>query len=207
MLAAAVVLLAAVSLGLLRAHRGLFIGGYLAASLLTGATVHPLSVGASPLLDKRLAEKAREIEGREGPGRWLASDSRFAQYLLANGMDVLNGIHHTPNTALWRSIDPQGRYERAWNRYANLSASIATNDASSVELLRGNSTVMCSLTRDDLVRLNVRYLLWSGKKLRQPWAEYLGRVRLNFIYRVGTGEPEAEPPAQDETPLPGTDDA
>ncbi len=45
-----------------------------------------------------------------------------------------------------------------------------------------------SLNEAAVRALGVRYLLWSGKKIHEPWVEYLGRSRLHFIYKMRENE-------------------
>jgi hypothetical protein len=173
----------AMGLGLLRTHRGLFLGGYLVCGLLTGAWVHPLCVGASPLLHKQVASYAKEIQQGSGEGRWLCNEKSRAQLLVANGLSCVNGIHSIPQPALWLTIDPDRTFETAWNRYAHISVDVVAGDKSWAEL-EGRDQFTWKLCRADLDRLEVRYLLWAGSKLREPWAVPLGRVGANYFYRI-----------------------
>ena len=183
MLVAGVGLFGVLGAGLLRVNRPLFLGGYLACSLLTGAFVHPLCVGASPLLHKQVAARAREIQREFGAGRWLTNEKSRAQLLIANGLACVNGIHFTAQTALWLAIDPARRFESTWNRYAHVSAEVIPGDASRAEL-QSRDQFVWKLCRADLDRLHVRYLLWGNEPLRMPWAIPLGRVGHNYFYRI-----------------------
>ena len=41
--------------------------------------------------------------------------------------------------------------------------------------------------------LGVRHLVWSGRKLREPWLKYEGRSRLHFVYTVLPEEASTAP--------------
>ena len=179
----AVSLLLVISIGLLRVNRRFFLGGYLAVSLLSGVYVHPLSIGVSPLKDKQLAEKVRSIEKKYGSGLWGCNTFTSAQFLIANGFRCLNGIQQVGNPSLWRTIDPEDEYQSIWNRYSHVLLNTRGDSEPTFELLRGD-VFEAYCNKSDLDALGIDYLIWSGSKLREPWFEYLGRVRRHFIYKV-----------------------
>lgn len=182
-------LLVATSFALMRTQRRCFMASYVAVALLSGALVHPFSIGASPLRDKQLAVRIHDVIAEHGDGLWLCNDPYVAQFAGAHGARVLNGVHQAPNPGLWRAIDPDGRYQNAWRRYAHFSARIVPHCDVRAEVKRQtNSQVTWYLDRQAVERLNVKYLLWAGGKVREPWVDYIGRVRLNFIYEVPANE-------------------
>jgi hypothetical protein len=168
---------------LLRGKKILFLLAYIAVSIFTGLFVHPLSVGTSPLRDKELAQLVNAVEASNGAGMWLTSESEVAQFLIAQGLQCLNGVQQSANPKLWREIDTNNQYEHVWNRFAHISGRISETEEMYGTVV-GKIRVTWFFNHDTLKQLNVKYLLWSGRKIHEPWVEYLGRSRLHFIYRI-----------------------
>lgn len=190
MLALGVLLLGVVTIGLLRCNRIVFLSGYAAAALLSGAFVNPISQGAAPLMHKQLGEAIHAVVREHGEGLWLCHSATVAQYVLAQGLPCVNGVQQTADAELWRRVDPDEVYKHVWNRYAHVSAVIARpGDVSAVVRPKAADCITWRLDEATVRALGVRYLLWSGKKIREPWVEYLGRSRLHFIYKLSDPEP------------------
>ena len=183
MLVLGVVLLSAISIGLLRHNRKLFIGAYVLVSLLTGAFVNPLSIGASPLRDKQLADAVQEVIRKHGDGQWLCNRSEIAQFLIAHGNHCVTGVQQVANPELWRKVDPNEIYKTAWSRYAHISVEVCPLGPVRAEASRADHLTWF-LDQDAIRALDVKYLVWTNEKVREPWVEYLGRVRHHFIYKV-----------------------
>ena len=182
---AGIALFGVVSWGLLRVDRTTFIGGYVACSLLSGVCVHPISIGASPILHKQLSEAAKEIQWQYGEGLWACNDSGKAQYLLANGIACLNGVHHICNVKTWLTVDPEGKYKHIWNRYAHIPVFIAPGNTSWAELTENREDIVTwHLCKSDLESLGVSYLLWSGEEMHEPWAIKVKQVGADHLYRL-----------------------
>lgn len=192
MLVLGVVLFAAISIGLLRHNRKLFIGAYGGVALLTGAFVNPLSIGVSPLRDKQLAEAVQDVIREHGDGQWLCNRSLVAQFLVAHGAHCVNGVQQVANAELWRKIDPSGTYETTWDRYAHVSVKlVSAGNVRAKVRPNTNSQLTWFLDQNAIRALDVKYLVWSDEKIQEPWVEYLGRVRHHFIYKVSDA---VEPP-------------
>ena len=201
------ILCAAVSFGLVSGSRRWFCGGYVALSILGGATVHPLSIGVSPLADKELAALVRSVDARE-PGRWLANFSTTGNFLLAQGLDCYPGTQEYAHPDFWSEVDPTGRHKREWDRYAHCLVAIADGSGRPDPPKRNGSAdrLRYSLTERNLRNLGVSHLVWTGRKLRFPWLRYEGRSRLHFVYTLlpesdaatdrGGGERQS-PPGED----------
>jgi hypothetical protein len=181
-LLAGVLIVAAVSWGLAAQDRRFFCGGYLVLSLAGGLAVHPLSRGLSPLRDKELAALVREVDARD-PGRWMGNISPTGNFLLAQGLDCLPGTQQYADPGFWKALDPDGSRERNWNRYAHRLVDVSPDEPSLIESPTVDS-VRFSVNERQLRALGVRHLVWSGRKLREPWLKYEGRSRLHFVYTV-----------------------
>ena len=190
-LVAAAVPCAAVTAGLVSGSRWLFCGGYAVLSIAGGVAVHPLSRGISPLKDKELAALVREVDGRD-PGRWMANDWTTGNFVLAQGLECIPGTQQYANADLWRIIDPDSSREGEWNRYAHRIVSLTTNEVNDIKA--DSDVLRFTVNERNLRDLGVRHLVWSGKKLYEPWLRYEGRSRLRFVYTL---VPEEETAPQD----------
>lgn len=78
MLALGILLLAAVTVSLLRANRRMFLGAYAVVALLSGAFVNPISQGAAPLMHKQLGEAIHAVVREHGEGLCVPQRHRGA---------------------------------------------------------------------------------------------------------------------------------
>lgn len=118
-LAAAVlgaIMAAGVALGRVRVL-ALGLGLAIAPALL----VNPLLSGLSSVLEKPVLNAAKR-QGNARGDRWVVvGDFVFSQGLKASGLEVLTGSQMIPNHASARVLDPAGRFEEIWNRYAHIA--------------------------------------------------------------------------------------
>ncbi len=107
---------------LLLRGRALLFSLLIIAAVLPNLFVNPLSRGLGPIVDKD-AFKAAVAANDAAPGaRWLAyGDNTLAQFLKAGGLNVADGVSYTPDLDFFRALDPQGKNEEVYNRYANIA--------------------------------------------------------------------------------------
>ena len=75
--------------------------------------------GARALLDATAAPVIREIKERDPTGKWAAySSTHPAQFVKAQGVNVVNGLNYVPDLPFCRQLDPSGKYDAVYNRYA-----------------------------------------------------------------------------------------
>ncbi len=173
---------AVASWSLLAARRIPFCAALVALAL-PGLAVHPLAQGLAPMRDKPFADLARSIENAE-PGRWLANTSTTGNFLLAQGLDCIAGTQAYAVPAMWTILDPDGAGRAAWHRYAHTIVELGPDGAPLAAKAAKTDLLRYTLTESRLRALGVRHLVWSGKKLHEPWLRYDGRVRLHFFYTV-----------------------
>ena len=190
LLSVSLLLYATLSAGFLRINRPVVLFTLAVVAVLSGAFVHPLSIGESPIADKQLVERARLAEAEYGPGLWLCNESNYAQFLLANGFTVLPGIQNFANPALWKQIDPEEQFLSKWNCYAHVSYRLTEGPHTAATLRPGE--IRWQLTEADVRALGVRYLLVYDNYPKMPWLEKIGRSDWFSILRV---LPESEYPS------------
>ena len=97
----------------------IFCGTFLLCLVLNNGLVNPVASGLGPLVDSDTVSMIREIKQRDPTAKWMVySRSSLAQFLKAQGINVINGLQYVPDLALWRELDSAGIYAAIYNRYA-----------------------------------------------------------------------------------------
>jgi hypothetical protein len=96
-----------------------FCGTFLLCLVLNNGLVNPIATGLGPLLRSDASALAKEIRRRDPGAKWMTYYSTLpAQFLKAQGADVITGLNYVPNLAFWREFDPAGKFDTIYNRYA-----------------------------------------------------------------------------------------
>jgi hypothetical protein len=96
-----------------------FCGTFLLCLILNNGVVNPIATGLGPLLHSDASTLAKEIERRDPGAKWMTYSSPFAaQFLKAQGADVITGLNYVPDLGFWREFDPTGKFDEIYNRYA-----------------------------------------------------------------------------------------
>lgn len=149
---------------LLRKHKILFMCAILIFSFLSTFTIHPLYKGTDSIDNTNFSKTVNKYESNRN-NKWIVyGDHRFAQYLIANGHSVLNGIHYYPLFEMWKIIDPSTDYYHIYNRYAHVQFANQENKPL-VELLYADQIrVNMNPCDEKLKMLEVSYFLLPEKK-------------------------------------------
>lgn len=125
--------------------------------LVTGFSVNPLARTLAPIYEKEVSRAINSINN-ESPGTWIALDgSRGGNFLYANGVKSINGVHYYPDLALWSELDKDRVYSDVYNRYAHVSIELI-KDETSFELISPDA-IKVNLSIKDLEKIGVRYVL------------------------------------------------
>lgn len=81
---------------------------------------NPFVRGLDPLTSSPFATMVRDIHRADGndDGVWITDTWDSSSVITAAGVNNLSGVNLYPNADAWRVLDPEGRYEDVWNRYA-----------------------------------------------------------------------------------------
>ena len=85
-------------------------------AIVAGATVNPICIGTSPLYETKISQAIQEIKMEDPDALWAGNTNITSQYLIANGVDCLNGVHTYPSFGWLKKIDPEGKYDYIYNR-------------------------------------------------------------------------------------------
>jgi hypothetical protein len=154
--------------------------GLASAAVLTTAWFNPLARGGSDYLrENELSSAILEIDASlAGESVWVTYGSpKLPNLIWALGVRSLNGTHAVPQLELWRALDPAGRHDHVYNRYAHVEFAAAPIDRARIQLRRLDSvrvtlSPLAPVLRDELgathVLLRARppereaFELWTG---------------------------------------------
>jgi hypothetical protein len=100
---------------------------YVALGIMTVKNIgaNPLTIGLSPILDNPIVKATKAIYDKDPKPRWAVftkdqqwDGPRLANLLKANGINTFNGTKFVPAIKELRVLDPSGKYDSAYNRYA-----------------------------------------------------------------------------------------
>jgi len=146
------------------------------AVLVTGLAVNPLMCGLDVIYSRPVAKEIQEIVEKDPDGKWIACDSGMAaNYLIACGAPTINSVNYIPNMKLWRKLDPTGKQEEIYNRYAHINVNL-TNEDTTMSLKQAD-VILLKLSLEDLEKINAKYI-YSNKKLTGT-----DTVQLQLLYK------------------------
>lgn len=159
----------------------------LCTMLVSGLAVHPVQRGISPVNGSSLSVYVRSVVNKDKDGLWAVEENpSLGNYIAANGAHCLTTTEGYPNLSLWHSLDPTGKYENCYNRYAHVSMSLG---GSSVTFkLEYEDHFRVTMPFDCLNDLGVKYLLSSKDYSLTPdsdrWFSSVHCCNGYYIYTV-----------------------
>ena len=157
-------------------------------ALLAGAFVNPICHGISPITDTKISYAIKEIDDAdEGDFIWAGNNNIAGQYLMANGVNVINGVNTYPNFKLLNKIDPEKEYNEVYNRYAHIHIVLGENI--NFELLNTDA-YQITLTYQKVKELGIRYYYTLGKctdEIEQKFnleLKYSDEYTHQYIYQI-----------------------
>lgn len=136
-------------------------------------TIHPLRIGLDVYTDKPVAQRIRELSAEDQDALWLTSGSTLSQYALTNDARVINSINYYPTIDRWRTLDPDGKYDDVYNRYAHISIKITKQGPTHFTLIAPDAFSV-DLNYQDICLLHPTYFLSDTKYDSIPgWSQKL----------------------------------
>jgi hypothetical protein len=174
----------------------LVIPAIMIASILTTGHVNPLARGGTTFIQENpLSQKIRtldqEAQRQNRQPVWIVyGDAALPNLLRMIGSRALNGVHAYSQLKLWKTLDPDGQFRPAYNRYAHVVFEApSVPDDFKINLVN-NDSVAVYLHPDNprFAALNVDYLLCLDNQVEsldratklKKICSYAGR----HIYRV-----------------------
>ncbi|HWN89236.1 MAG TPA: hypothetical protein VNM35_09240 [Chitinophagaceae bacterium] len=136
--------------------------------VIPNANVNPLTKGLAPILDNPLVVDSKEIHARDPEARWaLFGNTRLTHLLKANGINVFNCVKFVPPLKDMKVLDPTGKYDSTYNRYAWMSMN--SKEVSPYFDVNWNDTVIFRQSYEDGYTI---YMDPCSPKLKQLGVKY-----------------------------------
>lgn len=137
----------------------LFTLGIIGTMFVAGFTVNPIVKGTDMIEDSKILA-AVEKHNSEDEGIWLAEAIGFPgpNYLTMAGVSTINSTHAYPNLEFCRKLDPEGKYEDIYNRYAHIYIEVVEKEAPEKFVLVAPDTYRIYITADELKTMNIKYI-------------------------------------------------
>lgn len=137
----------------------LFTIGIIGTMFVAGFTVNPIVKGTDMITDSKILA-AVEKQNSEDEGLWLAEAIGFPgpNYLVMAGASTINSTHAYPDLEFCQKLDPEGKYEKVYNRYAHIYIEVVEKEAAQKFVLTAPDTYHIYITADELETLNVKYI-------------------------------------------------
>ncbi len=150
--------------------------------VVAGVTVNPLSRGVGPIYNKVIARKTLEINSAHPGQKWAAVNSPvLGNFLIALGVKSLNSVQYYPDLKAWKILDPGGKYEQSYNRYAHVWVQVATGETH-FEVKQDDAFILY-ITPEDLRKVGVRYVLSNGVlPVQSPIMKEIDKVEGDNLY-------------------------
>lgn len=132
----------------------------LIVSIVAGATINPICIGLSPIQETTIAKELQKIKEDDEEAIWIGNSNITGQYLMANGINCLNGVNSYPNFKWLSIVDPEEKYNEVYNRYAHIH--IKLGKETNFELLAADA-YQATLTYQNLIDLDIKYIYSSEK--------------------------------------------
>lgn len=129
-------------------------------TIISGVTVNPIAIGISPVNETNISKQIKEIASEDKDALWIGSSNITGQYLVANGINCLNGVNTYPNFKWLNIVDPEGKYNDIYNRFAHIV--ITLSEETNFQLLSADSYV-AFLTYENIKDIGAKYYFSLSK--------------------------------------------
>ncbi len=124
--------------------------------------VHPIQKGLDAIYSKPAAQAVMKIVEEDPDARWIAADQWVeANFYAACGAKVINSNNYVPNYKLWEILDPEGKYNEVYNRYANFIITMTEDETEAI--LHQSDLITLKLNYGQLDDIDVDYVIAKGE--------------------------------------------
>jgi len=155
-------------------------------AIMAGLTVNPVTVGLDSIYKTKSAIAIQEIKSEDKEALWIGQFNINGQYLVANGVNCLNGVNIYPNFKWLRLADPEGIYDEVYNRFAHISIDLGYETHFT---LLGTDSYQAILTYENIKDIGIKYYYRFGEcsdEIMEKFnmtLEYEDREKGQFIYK------------------------
>ena len=150
-----------------------------------GACIMPIQQGIAPVVDTEFARDVSTLVSKDPDAKWIVEGSWMESNLCtALGASTIGSTNAYPNMEVWHVLDPDGKYEYLYNRYAHVTVKLVHGNTA-FKLIAGDS-IQVNMNDEDLNRLHIKYLVTSKKKTDDGVFKYKKIAKSNglFIYKI-----------------------
>lgn len=128
-------------------------------AVITGAAVRPINKGSLAITSKPLAKEITKLAQEDKGAKWLAAGGGIVlpAFAVACGAPTLNSVNTYPNMELWKTLDPSGKYNEVYNRYAHIGLQFVKEETS-MELLQ-QDCFQLNLSYQDIAKTEAKYIV------------------------------------------------
>lgn len=150
---------------------------------ISGLAVNPLQKGTDVIYNNDIVQHISEVQDNDSDALWVVINdkSQIHNIPIMVGAKTINSTNTYPNMDTWHKIDPDGKYQDIYNRYAHIHMDVTEGETSFELNAPDNFTVL--VNQNDLDKLNVSYIL-SSKALSTPNLEKIYTNNNYYIYKV-----------------------
>ena len=150
---------------------------------ISGLAVNPLQKGTDVIYNNDVVQHISKIKSNDSDALWIVVNDRsqIHNIPIMVGAKTINSTNTYPNMDTWHKIDPDGKYQDIYNRYAHIHADVTEWETNFVLNAPDNFTVL--VNQKDLEKLNVTYIL-SDKPLDQYEFTLVSSPSNYYIYKV-----------------------
>ena len=143
----------------------------------TGMFITPLNIGTNAIFNTDTAREIQKYVENDPSKIWIGNSSMDAQYAIANGAKVLNGINYYPNFKMLNTLDETGKYNEVYNRYAHIEVHLSEDEETDFELIQPDMYII-NISKSDFDKLGISYY-YSATEIDE---EMLDEFNLNNVY-------------------------
>lgn len=140
-------------------------------ALISGVLVNPISRTTDIIYEKPISKKVAEIREKAPDALWLGDDTGWYlnNYLVANGVRVINSTNVYPNFELFENIlgDRAEEYRVQYNRYCHVNINLGKYKENTVSAVAPDN-VLIELNYTDLQKLGIDYIV-AKKDLNEAY--------------------------------------
>ena len=130
----------------------------------SGICINPIQRGVSVLSDNELYREIESIADQDPNALWIAEGSFvYSNLCVAAGACTITSTNTYPNVDLWNQMDPNGDFEEVYLRYANIDATVSSNDNQDLFELQGTDYMRINFSPSELKDVGVKYILATEK--------------------------------------------
>ena len=139
----------------------LFAIGISLVMILCGGIINPIRTGNDVIYNQNITKQIQQIEEQES-GIWIFEGVSFPYMNLPimAGAPTINSTNTYPDMEKWKKVDPEGKYEDVYNRYAHIRIDLTTEETS-FELTTPD-TFTVKLNINDTKTLDIKYVITSN---------------------------------------------